>query len=162
MIVNESPKREIAGIGSRFSFFKACLGVAITIGYTDVDYACIESGDCLPYFVQPWSSCTREEVETAKQQNRAIVFNNWQYCRRFLSVSPRYDWPYLAWLAAASSYLLHPSASMQARIAYDLSLLGPFGVGIGTVIREARPSIIVSINTFSPFWISFLTFLRFI
>ena len=87
MLVNEAPWRQ-AGIGSRFSFYRACLARAVQQNRTYVDVACAASSDCLPEFVHPWTTCTADDVQAAKSEGRATVINGYDECFAFFQVCP--------------------------------------------------------------------------
>ena len=75
ILLNIWPFRR-AGLGSRFSFYKAQLALAYSEGRTYVDHACFDAGDCLPQFVQPWTSCTKRDVAAARSRGLVRILPN--------------------------------------------------------------------------------------
>ena len=129
LLVNDAPRRQ-AGIGSRFSFYRACLALAVSQSRTYVDVACARSSDCLAELVEPWTTCSAADVEAAKAQGRAAVITNLEPCHPFFQASPRRQWPDVVWAAAATSFLLRPTEALRARIRYDLDHMPPFRMGL--------------------------------
>ena len=88
ILFNKAPFRR-AGIGSRFSYYKACLALAVMEGRTYVDHACRRAGDCVPRFLQPWSTCNPVDIEAAQAQGLVRTIKSYGPCiPRFLLRSP--------------------------------------------------------------------------
>ena len=129
LLVNDAPYRQ-AGLGSRFSFYRACLALAVSQSRTYVDVTCARSSDCLPDLVEPWTTCSAADVEAAQAQGRATVIRSAKPCYPFFQASPLRKWPDVVWAAAATSFLLRPTKALRAQVQYDLDHMPPFRMGL--------------------------------
>ena len=119
LLVNEANGIGTRGLGSRFSFYTACLAMAGSEGRIYIDKFC-KGLDCDPSLVRPWTSCSEEDVAAAKRVGRAQVITNYVACFPFLHASPSPDMPLIVWWSAAFAFLMRPSIELSKTIDHEL------------------------------------------
>ena len=119
LLVNEANGFGTRGLGSRFSFYTACLAMAGSEGRIYIDKFC-KGLDCDPSLVRPWTSCSEEDVAAAKRVGRAQVITNYVACFPFLHASPSPDMPLIVWWSAAFAFLMRPSVELSKTIDHEL------------------------------------------
>lgn len=128
------------GIGSRFSFYKACLAKAFSMNRVYIDNACSGASDCDGEFVLPWSKCSVHGVDARNiihiNTPRGRKQRGYDDCYSHFFKSPSKDTPLVIWSAASTSYLMRPGPLVEEKLGLELQAYSRGHPDIGIHIRH--------------------------